>query len=627
MAINSTRRSQLVIPFGVGSMIDFKDETWMLAGLNFWPSEVNPRHRDEIIDATQIIDKRLQDRLSLLLRRTNSPIKYFLQPTIHTADRNPARYKMPFVRFPRWHFCENCKKMRKESLRTRKLGKCSCGGTLTPIRFLIACEAGHIDDFPWMDWVHRTKEIKETCTLKFNTTSRPGLDGIMITCDCGAKRSMTGAMGDPEALRLALPNGCTGQKPWLLGEEEPDNCLETPVTVQRGASNAYFSNSVSSILVPPYSSRIRQLIDSPVISKGILETFSDAKTSEVDGRSIYDLEKLRAGIKQMRRFTPKLSGIDENILLETCEYKVREEANEINSAPTSEIEYRRREFQAYLGNRPDEEDRADFDILKQDLTAYSDWVRKYFSSIVLVSSLRETRVLTNFSRIKPASGSNEQVAIYKKDEIPDWLPALEVRGEGIFLQFNYEQIKKWTSTLDPLLAERTKRREAWLANVIGQSLPNFTRSEHVSAELIMIHTFSHIFMRQLIFNCGYDSSALRERLYVTDQDSDNMFGVLIYTASGDSEGTLGGLVSQGRAGTFEDTVLQAIKSTICANDPICIETLEQGIQGLNGAACHSCCLLPETSCEHSNTLLDRVFLTHDAESSETGFFADLLQNF
>lgn len=129
-------------------------------------------------------------------------------------------------------------------------------------------------------------------------------------------------------------------------------------------------------------------------------------------------------------------------------------------------------------------------------------------------------------------------------------------------------------------------------------------------------------MRQLIFNSVYDSSSLRERLYVSDDTNSDMFGLLIYTASGDSEGTLGGLVSQGRSGNFENVLREALRANICSNDPICIETPKQGIQGLNGAACHSCCLLPETSCEHSNTLLDRTFLFGSEDGTIQGYFAE-----
>ena len=637
MTINSKRRSQLVIPFGVGAIVDFKDETWMSAGLNFWPSETSPRDREEIINATQIIDRRLQERISVLLKRTDSPVKFFLQPTIKSGlfNASPAeKYGMPFVRFPRWHFCALCKKMHRLSLRTRLLKKCDrptvsgkkCNGMLTPIRFLIACEHGHISDFPWIEWVHNGQmpQNPAKCELYFTTNARPGLDGIIIKCKtCSSKRSMAGAMGNSESLRDILPNGsCPGEKPWLNGEEDNDNCLEVPTTVQRGASNTYFANSISSILVPPYSKRVRQILDTPLISRQIKKIFADEKISEFNGISQYNDGNVRRSLLIIKAVTSKLQPIPDDILFETSKLKIQEELDEVNLSSTSEIDFRKKEFDAFLGSRPDELDRIDFDILKQNLSDYEDWVKTFFDSIVLVTSLRETRVLTGFSRIVPTSAGAERVNIFKSDSQPDWLPAMEIRGEGIFLRFNRKTIAEWYKKNAFELKKRVSSRQKWLNDVLENGRPNFTRSDFINSELILVHTFSHILMRQLIFNSGYDSSSLRERLYVSDDTNSDMFGLLIYTASGDSEGTLGGLVSQGRSGNFENVLREALSANICSNDPICIETPKQGIQGLNGAACHSCCLLPETSCEHSNTLLDRTFLFGSEDGTIQGYFAE-----
>lgn len=640
MAINSKRRSQLVIPFGVGSIVDFKDETWMAAGLNFWPSEMNPLHKGEIENATQITDKRLQDRLTLLLRRTDNPINFFLQPTIKSNSRGAPiaeKYDMPFVRFPRWHFCEKCKRMHKVGLTDRYIKKCDetlqngrkCGGVLTPIRFLIACEAGHISDFPWMKWVHHNKDVEDfgSCKLYFKTTSRPGLDGIVISCaNCSTSRSMAGSMGSSNLLIDVMPNGlCEGEKPWLLNEEENDLCNEVPVTVQRGASNTYFANSVSSILVPPYSKRVRQLIDNPVLARRIRDIFHDSKLAEIDGISHFDEVKIKARLSDIKAVTPTLEMVPDDVLYETCKIKVHEETQEVSSDITSELEFRRKEFEAFLGVRPDQIDRVDFDILEQKLNDYEPWVKQFCESIVLVTSLRETRVLTGFSRIKPSASAAERVSISKVDKTPPWLPALEVRGEGIFIKFDKSSLTDWSSNLSDDLRNRVLVRQNWLETTIGNDDPNFTRAEFITAEQIMIHTFSHLLIRQLIYSSGYDSSSIRERLYVSDNPLDEMFGLLIYTASGDAEGTLGGLVSQGQAGNFEKIIKGALNMHICSNDPICHETKRQGVNGLNGAACHSCALLPETSCEHSNTLLDRAFLFGDTLDQEAGFFSRILK--
>ena len=134
---------------------------------------------------------------------------------------------------------------------------------------------------------------------------------------------------------------------------------------------------------------------------------------------------------------------------------------------------------------------------------------------------------------------------------------------------------------------------------------NYWFLPRISAHLIAIHTFAHVLMRQLVFESGYSSSALRERIYVAPDAA----GVLIYTADSDSEGSLGGLVRQGRPDRLTDLILLALDQAVwCSADPVCSEAAGQGLGGFNRAACHACCLVPETSCVLANTLLDRGLL-------------------
>jgi hypothetical protein len=146
--------------------------------------------------------------------------------------------------------------------------------------------------------------------------------------------------------------------------------------------------------------------------------------------------------------------------------------------------------------------------------------------------------------------------------------------------------------------------------------------KNITPEYVLIHTLAHVLINQFVFECGYGSSSLRERLYCNLTDTGKpMYGLLVYTASGDSEGTLGGLVRQGREGYLESTLYNAIeKARWCSSDPICIELDAQGPDGANLAACHSCCLLPETSCETGNRLLDRALLIGTLKDPNVGFF-------
>ncbi len=147
---------------------------------------------------------------------------------------------------------------------------------------------------------------------------------------------------------------------------------------------------------------------------------------------------------------------------------------------------------------------------------------------------------------------------------------------------------------------------------------------NVDASYVLLHTVAHLLIKQLSFECGYNVASLRERVYYNYEDDGdmNMAGILIYTASGDSEGTLGGLVRQGRSDCLSRVFREAVENArLCSNDPVCITSMGQGRESLNMAACHSCCLLPETSCEQYNTLLDRALVIGTFEEPNKGFYS------
>ena len=167
------------------------------------------------------------------------------------------------------------------------------------------------------------------------------------------------------------------------------------------------------------------------------------------------------------------------------------------------------------------------------------------------------------------------------------------------------------------------RREQLLENLSISSMVDRLNA-NIDSNYVLLHTVAHLLIKQLSFECGYNVASLRERIYYNHaEDGDmNMAGILIYTAGGDSEGTLGGLVRQGRSDCLPRLFREAIETAkICSNDPICITSLGQGRESLNMAACHSCCLLPETSCEQYNILLDRALVIGTFEEPGKGFYS------
>lgn len=246
---------------------------------------------------------------------------------------------------------------------------------------------------------------------------------------------------------------------------------------------------------------------------------------------------------------------------------------------------------------------------------------------VLVEKMREVKALIGFTRIEsPGEFADaheipaEQRAPLSR-QAPVWVPATEVRGEGIFLEFNMDAIHEWADKA-PLRARELQFLEAHRSWRKARGLPPDAHFPGIG--YVLIHALSHALMSQLSVECGYTAASIRERIYWPGVDgiTEEMAGLLIYTAAPDSEGTLGGLVSLGepkRLGAHFDQALEMMR--MCASDPLCAEhlPLRDGVT-LHAAACHACLFAPETSCERSNKYLDRALVVETVENDDLAFF-------
>ncbi len=633
------RRGQLIVPFGVGAMIDFPEDTLMTAGLDSWPFEIagTQAQKDSILDATKITDSRLQRRLSEMYKKR---VDFFLMPSEgkrQNGQRGDHLHPMSFVRFPTYLTCPRCNVLKQYGLDVSATPKCDSphrhekgSGKLCselapkyryfmqPVRFLVACDRGHIDDFPWLQWVHRGEACEKPGSALFlKSTGAPGLAGTVVYCTCGRKRDMTGAFTLGE-IEKHLPNGCcTGRRPWLGKENQWSHCdnPNAPRTVQRGSAGIHFSHIMTSILIPPYSRSIRVHLDKPKIWQEIEVILGDS-LNNIDGE-----DQLNEYGHKFMALKAKLSKFNEDAFIKTAIAKFNEQSADYEAIDLDDELYRFREYQAFVGERPPVQDRAFFDIKKKDINDYKDWMRDFFSSIVLVEQLKETRVYTGFSRITPLlSGDPCEAPISEKNL--NWLPAIEVRGEGIFFQFNITEVKKFV--LERIKIGSAQGLNEKVQTRISNGAANLVRRNSVTEEFLLVHSFSHALIRQLAFECGYDTSSLKERIFVGKNEELEMCAVLIYTANGDSEGSLGGLVERARPGLLEQTIYDAVVgSAFCSNDPVCTESGITGQNKDNVVACHACNMLPETSCEHGNYLLDRSALLGQPQHPGKGYFDKL----
>lgn len=616
--VGELRPSQILTTFGVGSIVDLPHLSVMVMGLEDWPDT----------DYREINEERLLASVRDALGRQVTTLR--TPPVIPDTDRsNPFEQRslvgVPVAPFPRWMVCPRCRRLAPLAsnqfvLKTdpfrpdrasyvhencRKPGRLP---TAIPARFIVACKYGHLDDFPWVRFVHGGPS---RCAYKLQLLEM-GPSGeaadVFVKCEtCDVSRPMS------DAFRIQgndLPE-CRGRKPHLRDFEETGCRDENQQKVQvramlQGASNSWFALILSALSVPQSTDLLRQLVK---------DHWSDLYDIDSDG----EIAKLR------RR----------NLLREFSEYSeaelwtaIQDKKEEQSAEDSDQDEEEKRDLKTPEWNvftDPKNAQRTkDFRISEVDPPQrYS----HYFERIVLAERLREVRSLIGFTRIE-SPGDYENAAEFPSEQRmaisrgkPKWVPTNEIRGEGIFFQFSEDAIQEWMLRLTNLDRRFFDAHKRWRS---ARGLPG--PEEHFPGiRFVLLHSFAHCLIRQLSLECGYTAASLRERIYSRNSGGKRpeMAGVLIYTAAPDSEGTLGGLVSLGEPAVLERHLNQALDSMrLCSSDPLCAEH-EPGKEGtsLHGASCHACLFAPETSCERGNKYLDRSVLVETVDVTGLAFFA------
>lgn len=616
------RASSLVFPFGVGAMMDLPEGSFMTATCDLWNKK----------DLTIVHDERLEK----ILR-----VKGFKSPVVKMDDVDKKVF-IPSVQFPTWMFCPKCRSLKALSYwqkQYRKLNKkdedmiqlrCPvCKVKLSPSRIVVACEHGHIDDFPWVSWVHykNGKSVCKNPDLYIKTSgSSSGLEGITIECKtCNIKSNLSSAFNTDVFKELedkAVNKGifkdeyslhCSGNRPWDGGK---DDCREIPQTLQRGATNIYFPKVESSLLIPPYTEKVNNDVENSSGYNNLLITLEALEQSKAT------IETIKSIIQIAYSNISREIELPVDVVKRIVDRKLETVENSKDSLE-DKVKYKEEEYRALIGEFGyDKIQQVDFKVEPIEGSNYN---RNYINKVVLIHKLREVRALTGFSRINSPDANimevdeeQEEAILVRPLKDKTWYPAIEVRGEGIFIEFSEDTLRRWIKSNDEIIkrAKKINGRYNEILNKRGHTERN------ISAKFMFLHTFAHLIIKELSFKCGYSSTSLRERIYCnSDESGYNMSGILIYTANGDSEGTLGGLVRQGRHDRLNDIIDSAIeKARFCSSDPVCSESMGQGRDALNLSSCYSCTLISETSCEEFNTLLDRAMIVGTLEDESIGFF-------
>ena len=401
---------------------------------------------------------------------------------------------------------------------------------------------------------------------------------------------------------------CAGRRHWLGDSED---CTEKPQITLRGATNVYFPVVVSALDIPPWANQFHKRI-APL-------DWARLKNAPDDKKRLAIIEANE--LNRSHGLTP------DGMLKE-----VKDCLNTLGE--TSPETLLPGEYRQFISDRL-KNDSQEFQIRNEGVPPE---LAQFFTRVVRVTRLREVRALRAFTRIKPpsdwreAAGQEVPFAPISRTRLP-WLPASEVRGEGIFLEFNRRTLGQWlASPAGPTIKARALKIENAFHQEHSERYGSHAPAISVTPRLLLIHSFAHVLIRQLSLDCGYSSASLRERLYV-DEGANDMCGLLIYTATADADGTLGGLCRQAKPDRLVPLVHRALGSAAwCSSDPLCIEGAQSMSESLNLAACHSCMLLAETSCEKFNRLLDRAMLVglpetpagYETWRKSVGFFTNCL---
>jgi hypothetical protein len=583
--VGELRPSQLMHTYGVGATVELPELTTLVLGLDDWPRALGEK----------VSEPRL---LAAVRAAVGSQVEQLLTPPV-VPDGDSSG--VPVAPFPRWLRCPVCSRLapidsgvftlKPEPWRPERTRYVHDGcprtrstrpPTAFPARYLMACPDGHLDDFPWVEFLHGGVACKGTLKLReLGTGGRAG--DVQLECDeCGRRRRLSQAFG-ADSLPF-LPPRCRGRHPHLGTTR---HCDQQPSTMLLGASNTWFPVISSALSIPSQAGELSQAID---IAWSVLSIYPTG------------IEILEANLKahpELRR----LRELADKLGLQTVHEAVEARREGLMDGDVDDLlgpEWR------VLCSPADAPEQPDFKLRSVGPpVAFANLLE----DVVLVERLREVSALRGFTRMNApdelGSGGGRIVPLAR--EAPRWLPCSEVRGEGIFIRFPEEAMLDWEVRYRDSGAAQILRdgHRAW------RSRRGLDGDEGWLGErYVLLHSFAHALIRELALECGYTASSIRERLYATAPGEDEpMGGLLLYTAAPDSEGTLGGLVSLGEPDQLGPLLRQALdRAQLCSSDPLCSEHDPRSDSSVHRAACHACQFASETSCERGNRFLDRATL-------------------
>ena len=582
------RQSQVITTYGPGALIDLPKHAAIMGGLDAWPK---PDKLDQVVEP----------RLSRLLQHvTDVPSPRLYAPPPAPSEPWASAQGIGAWRFPEWFVVQD--DPTGERVRSRRIvhrrslddrGRFD-GREVVPTRFVRACPRGHVDDLDWVAFVHGADSTCRRQLWLDEQGTSGDLAELSVRCECGKRRLLY------EATELdQKPLGvCGGSRPWL-GLHTEEACGQPSRLLIRTASNAYFPQVVSVLSLPDRGNAIDTAVVDHWDDLSIVESASDL-----------------AFIKKKPAVAAALDPFGDDEVLEAIG-RIKGGGGGDRPVKAVELDALLMAPEGFGDDIPVDPNfharRLPESVWRK--TPQSDGIE----AVVQLHRLREVLALIGFTRFEAAMRDihGEYDTDVERAEIaiePTWYPAVENRGEGVFLQLRSDTVDEWLErdAVRQRVVELQRGHTVWAET--RRSTPSFPGGAY-----ILLHTLAHLLIQSLAMRCGYPASSIRERVYTEE----GRYGILLYTGTPDAEGTLGGLVQQGRY--VEDHLAEALRlGELCSNDPICAQHAPgESVRNayLHGAACHGCTLIAETSCEMRNDYLDRALVVPVLGLSDAAFFA------
>lgn len=606
LVVGDVRPSQLLWTYGPGALVDLPNLSVVTMGLDRW----------EISRCPPIEEARLLEAVRRVLGQQVERLR--MPPIIKDENASPftpeGKIGVPVRPFPRWLRCVRCGLLAEldSGLFTIKENpyrpdqthfihtSCEKGShsDAVPARFLLACRNGHLDDFPWHYFVHGGATACKGTLRFFERGASLQTENLWVKCDdCGDARSLVHAFG--EKAKDNIP-ACRGRHPHL--DVYNENCDQPARAVLLGATNSWFPITLSVLAIPHTGNSLNQIV--------------------ADGWKYFEKAKSEEGVEIIRDTLKEgglLTGIEKFTAKDLWGAISAQKSGAAQTEVIGSDDVKRPEWEVLTHPNPP----TDWPHFLSERVDPPAKYRKLIPEVLLLKRLREVNALIGYTRVEAPEETDDPDERPPMADlcrgVPDWVPATEVHGEGIFLRFAESQVASWEKQ-DSVQARDAMLRAGHTGWRNARQLdPN---KGYPSIRYAMLHTFSHLLVREFALECGYNAASIRERIYANLEGESPMAGILLYTAAADSDGTLGGLVELGKPTNLGRLIQQALyRATVCSSDPLCSEHNPEQDRSLHAASCHACGFVAETSCERGNRYLDRALLIPTFDSLDAAFFA------